>query len=68
MPTTQTCPYCHTPIRVDRYEYASNGADTYRICPECDYSVPMPATPVSAQPRADAASDRPEPLVADAAG
>lgn len=47
MPTTLTCPYCHTPIRVDRYEYATSGAHTYRICPECDFSMPMPVAPTA---------------------
>ena len=62
------CTYCHTPIRIDRYEYATNGTYTYRICPECDYSMPIPATAVSAQPNADAESDRLIPVVTDTEG
>ncbi|NMF87105.1 hypothetical protein [Aromatoleum petrolei] len=68
MPTTRTCPYCHTPIRSDRCEYATNGAYTYRICPDCDYSMPMPAMVASTPRPADAASDRPAPVVANATG
>lgn len=34
----QTCPYCHTPIAIDRFEFASDGMNNYRVCPECDYT------------------------------
>ena len=35
----QTCVHCHTPIPVDRFEYARDGELRYRICPECDYTT-----------------------------
>ena len=35
----QTCVHCHTPVRIDRFEYAHDGELRYRICPECDYTT-----------------------------
>ena len=40
-PSHQTCPFCHTPIALARYEFASNGQHTWRICPECDHTLLM---------------------------
>lgn len=35
----QTCPFCHTPVALARYEFASDGQHTWRICPECDHTL-----------------------------
>ena len=40
-PSHQICPFCHTPIALARYEFASNGQHTWRICPECDHTLLM---------------------------
>ena len=40
-PSHQTCPFCHTPIALARYEFASDGQHTWRICPECDHTLLM---------------------------
>ena len=40
----QTCPYCHTPIAVERYEVAVADSVTYRVCPECDHTMLLPMT------------------------
>ena len=40
-PSHQTCPFCHTPVARARYEFASDGQHTWRICPECDHTLLM---------------------------
>jgi len=40
-PSYQTCPFCHTPVALARYEFASDGVHTWRICPECDHALLM---------------------------
>ena len=40
-PSHQICPFCHTPIALARYEFASDGQHTWRICPECDHTLLM---------------------------
>jgi len=40
-PSHQTCPFCHAPVPLARYEYASDGEHTWRICPECDHTMLM---------------------------
>ena len=40
-PSHQTCPFCHAPVALARYEYASDGEHTWRICPECDHTMLM---------------------------
>ena len=37
----QVCPFCHTPIALARYEFASDDQHTWRICPECDHTLLM---------------------------
>ncbi len=37
----QVCPFCHTPVARARYEFASDGQHTWRICPECDHILLM---------------------------
>ncbi|WP_341644644.1 hypothetical protein [Thauera sp. SDU_THAU2] len=32
------CPSCHTPVVLDRYDRACTVANTYLVCPECDYT------------------------------
>lgn len=45
----QTCPHCHTPIAVDRFELACDGTNSYRVCPECDYTWCVTTAPDEAQ-------------------
>lgn len=40
-PSHQTCPFCHAPVALGRYEFASDGEHTWRICPECDHTLLM---------------------------
>ena len=40
-PSHQICPFCHNPIALARYEFASDGQHTWRICPECDHTLLM---------------------------
>lgn len=39
--THHTCPHCHSPIALDRFEYATDGEHFFRICPECDHTLLM---------------------------
>lgn len=36
-----TCPHCHRPIALDRFEYATDGEHFFLVCPECDHSLTM---------------------------
>lgn len=37
----QICPFYNTPVALARYEFASDGQHTWRICPECDHTLLM---------------------------
>lgn len=39
--THHTCPHCHSPIALDRFEYATDSEHFFRICPECDHTLLM---------------------------
>ncbi len=38
-PTYRTCPFCHTPVELDCYEYVVGDAGDFRVCPECDHAM-----------------------------
>ncbi len=44
----QTCPYCHMPVAIEQFEFASDRIHAYRVCPECGHplllSEPSPAS------------------------
>lgn len=59
----QTCPYCHMPVAIEQFEFASDRIHSYRVCPECGHplllsepSTASPAARSTAEPtgRADA--------------
>ena len=35
----QTCPYCHMPVAIEQFEFASDQIHTYRVCPECGHPL-----------------------------
>ncbi|NMG27825.1 hypothetical protein [Aromatoleum evansii] len=64
--THHTCPHCHSPIALDRFEYATDGEHFFRICPECDHTLlmvdgedwPVRVEPVGIDARGSAAAPR----------
>jgi hypothetical protein len=47
-PRHHTCPHCHTPIAIERFELAVDEGITYRICPECDLAIVLRVEPAAA--------------------
>ncbi|AVR88587.1 hypothetical protein [Thauera aromatica] len=35
----QTCPYCHMPVAIEQFEFASDRIHAYRVCPECGHPL-----------------------------
>lgn len=60
--THHTCPHCHRPVALDRFEYATDGEHFFRVCPESDHTLLMvdgECWPVRAEPPGENASLQP---------
>ena len=51
MPARFFCPHCHCSIDPDLMETAVDGANEYRICPECDEALLVLPSALQNEPR-----------------